>query len=317
MPQRRLAIALAALTLAIGPAQAQRDFSKVEIKAQPIAPGIAVLFGDGGNMAVSHGDDGTVLIDDQFAPLTPKIEAAIAALGATPVKFLINTHWHFDHTGGNENFGKAGALILAHDHVRDRMSTEQKTRFGTMPPSPPKALPVITYHDALSLHLNGDRVRTMHLKHAHTDGDSVVMWEKANVIHMGDTFFHKVTLPFIDTDSGGTAKGLLAGITKVLGMIDDKTVVIPGHGPVATKADLVGYRDMLASVIAAVEAAKKEGKSLAEIQALKPAAKWDTNPNAFIKGDAFVAAIFASLDHAEHHHGTGKPHDHGPGEHKH
>lgn len=313
----RPATLLTAALLVIGPAAAQQDFSKVEIKAQTITPGLAVLFGAGGNMAVSHGPDGTVLIDDQFAPLTTKIEAAVAALGATPVKYLINTHWHFDHTGGNENFGKAGALILAHDHVRDRMASEQKTRFGTMPPSPPKALPVITYHDGISLHLNGDRVRTMHLKHAHTDGDSVVIWEKANVIHMGDTFFHQVTLPFIDIDSGGSAKGLLAGIGKVLTMIDDKTVVIPGHGPVATKADLAAYRDMLASVIASVEAGRAAGQTLKQIQATKPAAKWDTNPQAFIKGDDFVAAIFASLDLPDHHHGTDKPHDHGGADHAH
>ena len=276
-----------------------------------------MLFGAGGNMAVSHGADGTVLIDDQFAPLTPKIEAAVAGLGASPVKYLINTHWHGDHTGGNENFGKAGAIIIAQDHVRDRMASPQVRGTRTIGPSPAAALPVITYHDGINLHLNGDRVRTTHLKHAHTDGDSVVQWEKANVIHMGDTFFHQVTLPFIDLDSGGSAKGLLAGIGKVLTMIDDKTVVIPGHGPVATKADLVIYRDMLASVIAAVEAGKAAGKSLVEIQATKPAARWDTNPDAFIKGDAFIAAIFKSLDLPAHHHGEGVPHQHGGKEHSH
>jgi len=313
----RLISALLAATLLTGPATAQQDLSKVEIKAQTVAPGLSVLFGAGGNMAVSHGPDGTVLIDDQFAPLTPKIEAAIAALGAAPVKYLINTHWHFDHTGGNENFGKAGALILAHDHVRDRMAVEQKTRFGVMPASPAAALPVITYHDGISLHLNGDRVRTMHIKHAHTDGDSVVIWEKANVIHMGDTFFHQVTLPFIDLESGGSAKGLLAGIGKVLMMVDDKAVIIPGHGPVATKADLAAYRDMLASVIAAVEAGKASGKSLSEIQAMKPAARWDTNPEAFIKGDGFVETVFKSLDLPDHHHGESAPKEHGGSEHKH
>ena len=317
MPPMRLISALLAATLLTGPATAQQDLSKVEIKAQTVAPGLSVLFGAGGNMAVSHGPDGTVLIDDQFAPLTPKIEAAIAALGAAPVKYLINTHWHFDHTGGNENFGKAGALILAHDHVRDRMAVEQKTRFGVMPASPAAALPVITYHDGISLHLNGDRVRTMHIKHAHTDGDSVVIWEKANVIHMGDTFFHQVTLPFIDLESGGSAKGLLAGIGKVLMMVDDKAVIIPGHGPVATKADLAAYRDMLASVIAAVEAGKASGKSLSEIQAMKPAGRWDTNPDAFIKGDGFVETVFKSLDLPDHHHGESAPKEHGGSEHKH
>lgn len=317
VPKPHIAFLLAAGCLAIGPAAAQQqDFSKVEIKAQNVAPGLSVLFGAGGNMAVSHGADGTVLIDDQFAPLTPKIEAAITALGATPVKFLINTHWHFDHSGGNENFGKAGALILAHDHVRDRMSVAHDTRFGKIPASPPVALPVVTYHDGISLHLNGDRVRTMHIKHAHTDGDSVVLWEKANVIHMGDTFFHQVTLPFIDLDSGGSAKGLLAGIGQVLTMIDDKTVVIPGHGPVATKADLIVYRDMLASIIASVEAGRAAGKSLAEVQAMKPAAKWDI-AGGFISADDFVATVYASLGRPDHHQGEGRPHDHGPSGHKH
>jgi cyclase len=304
MPHLPLFISLATALFLATPAAAQRDFSKVEIKAQPITPSLSVLFGDGGNMAVSHGPDGTVLIDDQFAPLTPKIEAAITALGASPVKYLINTHWHFDHSGGNENFGKAGALILAHDHVRDRMMVAHDTRFGKIPASPPKALPVITYHDGISLHLNGDRVRTVHIKHAHTDGDSVVLWEKANVIHMGDTFFHQVTLPFIDLDSGGSAKGLLAGISKVLGMIDDKTVVIPGHGPVATKADLAAYQAMLASVIASVEAGKAAGQTLAQIQAAKPAARWD-RPGGFISADDFIATIFKSLDTPDHHHGDG------------
>jgi cyclase len=317
MPSLRLVSILLAVSLLNVPAAAQQDLSKVEIKVQPVAPGIAVLFGAGGNMAVSHGTDGTVLIDDQFAPLTPKIEAAIAGMGAAPVKYLINTHWHGDHTGGNENFGKAGAIILAHDHVRDRMATPQTRGARTIPASPAIALPIVTWHDGISLHVNGDRVRTVHLKHAHTDGDSAVLWERANVIHMGDTFFHQVSLPFIDLNSGGSAKGLLAGIGKVLTMIDDKTVVIPGHGPVATKADLAAYRDMLASVIAAVEAGKAAGKSLAEIQATKPAARWDTNADAFIKGDAFVEAIFKSLDLPDHHHGDSGPKEHGGGEHRH
>ena len=285
-------------------AQEADRFATVEIKAEPLADGIAVLFGAGGNIGISYGPDGTVLIDDQYAPLTPKIQAAIADLGADPVKYLINTHWHGDHSGGNENFGEAGALIMAHDHVRERMQGIQKSGNGNDPASPVEALPTLTYHDGIKLHLNGDEVQVKHMKHAHTDGDSIVFWKNANVVHMGDLFFHKVTLPFIDLNSGGNARGMLAGADKVLAMVDDDTKIIPGHGPMATKADLIAYRDMLKTVIDAVEKAQGEGKSLEQVQAMKPAAQWDVNPDAFIKGDAFVEAVYKSLEqpaHGEHH----------------
>ncbi|MEL6874639.1 MAG: MBL fold metallo-hydrolase [Pseudomonadota bacterium] len=308
---RPLAIALLAATpLALSGcsesnAQETDRFAGVEITSEKLSEGVAVLFGAGGNLGVSYGPDGTVLIDDQFAPLTPKIQAVIAELGAEPVKYLINTHWHGDHTGGNENFGKAGALIMAHDHVRERMQGIQKTGRGNDPASPKEALPVVTYHDGLKLHLNGDEVHVKHMRHAHTDGDSIVFWKKANVLHMGDLYFNKVTLPFIDLNSGGNARGVLAAAEKALKMGDENTKVIPGHGPMATKADLAEYRDMMKSVIGAVESAMADGKSLEEIQAMKPAAKWDTNPKAFIKGDAFVEAVFKSLEmppHDESHH---------------
>ena len=295
---------LMASPLALSCSQAQNAdrFAKVEIKAEKLGEGIAVLFGAGGNLGVSYGPDGTVLIDDQFAPLTPKIQSAIADLGAEPVKYLINTHWHGDHTGGNENFGKAGALIMAHDHVRDRMTKEAKFGQRTIPASPKAALPVVTYHDGIKLHLNGDEVHVKHMKHAHTDGDSIVFWKKANVLHMGDLYFNKVTLPFVDLNSGGNAKGVLAAAEKALTMVDDETKIIPGHGPMATKADLMAYRDMLKEVIGAVGAAQASGKSLEEVIAMKPAAKWDINPKAFIKGDAFVTAVYKSLKMPEHKH---------------
>jgi len=281
-------------------AQSNDRFAKVEVKAEKLGEGIAVLFGAGGNLGVSHGPDGTVLIDDQFAPLTPKIQAAIADLGADPVKYLINTHWHGDHSGGNENFGKAGALIMAHDHVRERMLGEQKNGRGNDPASPKEALPTVTYHDGIKLHLNGDEVHVKHMKHGHTDGDSIVFWKKANVLHMGDLYFNKVTLPFIDLNSGGNARGVLAAAEKALKMSDENTKIIPGHGPMATKTDLMGYRDMLKDVIGAVGTAQASGKSLEEVVAMKPAAKWDTNPKAFIKGDAFVTAVYKSLEMPEH-----------------
>jgi glyoxylase-like metal-dependent hydrolase (beta-lactamase superfamily II) len=185
--------------LVAGPALAQDDpFADVEIRAEQVAPGIAVLFGRGGNIGVSHGDDGTVLIDDQFAPLTGRIQAAIEGLGADPVRFLINTHWHGDHTGGNENFGEAGAVIMAHDNVRIRMA--ENGRDGRVVPA--MALPVLTYHDGIKLHLNG----AIHLHNGHTDGDSAIWWENANVVHMGDLYFNRISLPYIDRDSGGSAR---------------------------------------------------------------------------------------------------------------
>lgn len=283
-------------------AQEADRFAAVEIKAQPLGDGIAVLFGAGGNIGVSYGPDGTVLIDDQFAPLTPKIQVAIADLGAEPVAYLINTHWHGDHSGGNENFGKAGALIMAHDHVRERMLGIQKSGRGNDPASPAEALPTITYHDGLKLHLNGDEVHIKHMKHAHTDGDSIVFWKKANVLHMGDLYFNKMSLPFIDLKSGGNVRGVLAAAEQALTMVDDETQIIPGHGPMATKADLAAYRDMLVTVIAAVEKAQGEGKSLTDVQAMKPAQQWDINPKAFIKGDAFVEAVYRSLQKPVHAH---------------
>ena len=299
------ALLLAASPLALSAcsesnAQESDRFAEVEIKAEPLADGVAVLFGAGGNIGLSYGPDGTVLIDDQFAPLTDKIQGAVEDLGADPVKYLINTHWHGDHTGGNENLGQTGVLIMAQDHVRDRLIKGN----DSTPPALPAALPVVTYHDGIKLHLNGDEIRVQHMKHAHTDGDSIVFWQKANVVHMGDLFFNKVTLPFIDLSSGGNARGMLAAADKVLAMVDDDTRIIPGHGPMANKADLIAYRDMLKSVIGAVETAQGEGKSLAQIQAMKPAAQWDVNPDAFIKGDAFVEAVYKSLqkpDHAEDH----------------
>ncbi len=304
---RRLFTALIALSAS---ASAQQDFSKIEMKVEMLAPGVAVLFGAGGNIGVSYGPDGTVLIDDQFAPLTPKIQEAVAKLGASPVKFLINTHWHGDHSGGNENLGKAGAIIMAHDNVRVRMAAGSTAGTRPVPPAAKVALPVVTYEQGIKLHLNGDEVRTFHMQNAHTDGDSVVFWKAANVVHMGDLYFNKVTLPYIDLNSGGNAKGVLAAAEKVIGMTNAQTKIIPGHGPMATQADLIAYRDMLKTVIGAVQSGIKAKKTLAQIQAMKLAAQWDVNPDAFIKGDAFIESVYKSL--------ISKPAGpHPSGEHKH
>ncbi len=286
--------ALAAL-FTTTPLCAQQDFSKVEIKPQQLAPGVAVLFGAGGNIGVSYGEDGTILIDDQFAPLTEKIQKAVADLGATPVKFLINTHWHGDHSGGNENLGKAGAIIMAHDNVRVRMASDQKTRFGEVKASPKAALPVVTYAEGLKLHLNGEEVRAISVPPAHTDGDSIIHWTKSNVIHMGDLFFHKMSYPFIDTGSGGDVRGVIGAAKKALAMADDQTKIIPGHGEVASKADLQAYHDMLAAIVGKVEAGIKEGKTLDQIKAMRPADGYGVNPKGFITADAFVETVYANL----------------------
>ena len=285
----RYLFASAALFLA-GPVLAQ-DVSKVEIKTEQVAPRVAVLFGAGGNIGVSYGEDGTILIDDQFAPLTAKIKTAVAALGAQPVKFLVNTHWHYDHTGGNENLGKNGVLIMAHDNVRVRMATGQ----GDQKPAVKAALPVVTYADGLKLHLNGEEVRVVHMPAGHTDGDSIVHWTKSNVIHMGDLFFWKMSFPFVDASSGGNVRGVVAAADKALAIADDQTKIIPGHGPVATKADLQQYRDMVAQIIGKVEAGIKAGKTLAQIKAERPADGYGVKADGFITADKFVETVYGMV----------------------
>ncbi len=257
--------------------------------------GVAVLFGAGGNIGVSYGEDGTVLIDDQFAPMTPKIQKAVADLGAAPVKFLINTHWHGDHSGGNENLGKAGALIMAHDNVRIRMSSDQKTRFGDVKASPKAALPVITYADGLKLHLNGEEVRVIHVPAAHTDGDSFIHWTKSNVIHMGDLFMFGFSFPFVDRGSGGDVRGFVTAADKALAIANDQTKIIPGHGAIATKADLQNHRNMIAGVIAKLEAGIKAGKTLDQLKAERPADGYGIKPDGFITADSFVETAYGML----------------------
>jgi cyclase len=274
-----------------------QDFSKVEIVTTPLAPGVSMLTGSGGNIGLSVGDDGAFIIDDQYAPLTDKINAAVAKLTQRPVRFVINTHWHGDHTGGNENYGKAGAVIVAHDNVRKRMSVEQVNEFfkRTSPPSPAAALPVITFADSVTLHLNGDVVEVTHVAPAHTDGDVVVRFTKANVVHMGDLYMNGF-YPFVDVSSGGKVDGVVAAADKVLAMVDDQTKIIPGHGPLATKATLKEYRDMVATIRDRIKAQMTAGKSLADIQAAAPTKDFDAKwGNGFLKPDQFVALVHASL----------------------
>jgi len=276
---------------------AQQDFSKVEIKTEKLADTVYMMMGAGGNLGLSVGQDAVFVIDDDFAPLTPKIQAAIAAITKEPVKFLLNTHWHFDHVGGNENLGKAGALIFAHENVRKRMSAEQFIEFFGMKtkPEPKVALPVVTFTRDLSFHINGGEVRAFHVARAHTDGDTIIHFAKSDRIHLGDTFFNKL-YPFIDTSSGGTVDGVVAAADRVLRMAGDKTKIIPGHGPLATKADLKTYRDMLAKLSANIRGQIKAGKKLEEVVASKPTAEFDAVwGKGFLPPEKFVAMLYGNL----------------------
>ena len=279
------------------PALAQpQDFSKVEIKTEKVTEGLYVLFGSGGNIGLSVGKSGTFVIDDQFAPLTDKILAAIRAITPDPVRFVVNTHWHCDHTGGNENLGKAGALLVAHESVRQRMSTDQFMALfdRKIPASPEAALPVVTFSDAITFHWNGDEIRVYHVPPAHTDTDSIVQFVKADVVHMGDLYNGKY--PFIDTSSGGAVDGLISAADRALAGTGPATRFIPGHGPVGTRADLQGYRDMLKTLRDRVAALKAAGKSRDEVVAAKPTAdhdaRWATD---FMKGDVFAGILYDSL----------------------
>jgi cyclase len=283
-------LALAALT---APALAQQDFSKVEIQTRKLNATTYMLVGAGGNVGVSVGPDAVFVIDDQFAPMAPKIKAAIAAISAKPVQFVLNTHFHFDHTGGNEALGKDGALIVAHDNVRKRMSAEQLISFIGMrqAASPKAALPVITVPGEVKFHINGDEVHAFHVPMAHTDGDLIVHFRNSDVVHMGDVFFNNM-YPFIDGSSGGTADGVVAAVDRVLALAGDKTQIIPGHGPLANKADLQRYRDLLATVSQRIKDLRRAGKSDEEIRAAKPAADFDAVfGGGFIKPEAFVAMM--------------------------
>lgn len=272
-----VSLALAAGLFPAPAAVAQPDLSRVEIKTTRLSETTYLMEGAGGNMGLSIGEDAVFVIDDQYAPLTDKINAAIAKITAKPVKFIVNTHWHGDHTGGNENFGKAGALLVAHENVRKRMSSEQFIEFmrTSVPPAPKAALPVVTFANAIAFHLNGDEVRVIHVPRAHTDGDAVVHFVNSDVIHLGDVYWNGL-YPFIDTSNGGTVDGMIAACDQVLGIATEKTKLIAGHGPgLSDKAGLQAYRDMLATVSGRIKKMIAEGRKLEDITAANVSAEFD------------------------------------------
>ena len=282
--------------LAGGSVSAQ-DFTGVEITVKELRGSVRMLTGAGGNLGVSAGEDGVFLIDDQFAPLTDKITAAIKTFSDEPVRFVLNTHWHGDHTGGNENLGKAGAVIVAHENVRKRMSAEQFIEgLGRKVPAAPKdALPVVTFAESVTFHLNGETIAVTHVDPAHTDGDSTVHFKDANVIHTGDLFFNGL-YPFIDVSSGGGIDGVIAAADTVIALCDDETQIIPGHGPLATKADYVTYRDVLTKIRDNVKKLIDAGKTQDEVIAAKPTAEFDEKwGQGFMRPDVFVSIVYDSL----------------------
>lgn len=300
-----------ALLLAFLPAMAgaQTNFDSIQVRSQQLSRNVYVLTGAGGNIGLSVGDDAVFIVDDQFAPLTPKILAAIAAITPKPVRFVVNTHWHFDHTGGNENLGKAGAVVMASANARKRMSTEQFIEFlkRREPPAPAGALPIVTFTDSVAVHVNGDDIVAFQVAPAHTDGDVVVHFTKANVVHMGDTYVvpppdprpnappHVIRYPFIDLSSGGNINGSIAVADRVLAVCNAETKVIPGHGPVTDCAALKRWRDMIATVRERVRVAIQAGKTLDEIKAAKPTAEFDASNRGSIQPDDFVTFVYRSL----------------------
>jgi cyclase len=289
-------VAIASAALSCSAYAQQRNFDAVQIKTSKVAEGIYMLEGEGGNIGVSAGEDGVFLIDDQFAPLSQKIMAAVKTISDRPIRFLMNTHWHGDHVGGNENFGKAGTVIIAHDNVYKRMSvggaiTMLKQNYA---PYPKAALPVISFSQSATFHLNGEDVVATHLPPAHTDGDSFLRFPKANVIHTGDVFA-AYRYPFIDPESGGSVKGVLRAIDVLLPMIDDNTKVIPGHGGLSSRKDVLAYRKMVATAIAKIEPMVKSGKTLQQVIDAKPLREYDEVWGKFRKTDAFVEIVYSGL----------------------
>ncbi|MBL8982978.1 MAG: MBL fold metallo-hydrolase [Gemmatimonadetes bacterium] len=288
---RLVALLVAAFPLALA---AQTNYDTVQVRPVELAKGLHVLFGAGGNIGVSVGDDAVFIIDDQFAPLTPKIVAAIRTLSDKPVKFVVNTHWHFDHTGGNENFGKSGAMIVAHDNVRKRMSTEQfmAAMNRREPPSPKAALPVVTFNDGVTFHINGDSMVVTHVPPAHTDGDAIIHFVKANAIHMGDAF-NNTGLPFIDLSSGGSVHGIIGAADKAYALSNAQTKIIPGHGQVTDRNRLKAWRDAIYAARERIQQEVRAGKTIEQVLALKLTAAYEKDwPGGH---ERFVRAVYEEL----------------------
>ncbi len=285
------------LLTSLGALAQGNNMDTVKIRPVKIADNIYMLKGSGGNIAVLIGKDGTLMIDNQFAPLSNKINGAIKTLDPGEIRFLINTHLHGDHSGGNENFKRMGATVVAHDLARERMGKEQvnKAMNRVTPPREKDALPVITFSDKLNFHLNDEDIVLHHFDAGHTDGDLIVQFKNANVVHTGDAFV-RYGYPFIDVSSGGSVNGFISTLDKILLLIDDNTKIIPGHGEPATKADVKKVRDAVADIRDQVSSALKKGKKTEDISALGISDKYDADlGKGFVKGKDFVLMIAENL----------------------
>ena len=276
----------------IGSTAIGQDMDSVKIITTPVTSNIYMIQGQGGNIAAINGKDGLVLIDDQFAPLSQKIKAALHSINAQPARFVINTHFHFDHTGGNQNFAGDGAIIVAQENSRRRMTIDQFiTAFKiAQKASDPDALPKITFTDSLRLYLNNETFQVIHIKNAHTDGDAIIFFKESNVLHAGDVFV-RYGLPLIDQEHGGGINGMINGVKQMLLMVNENTLIIPGHGGLAKKKDLQDYLKMLETIRSRIVKLMKEGKTLKEIIAAKPV---DDFPAAFLR-EVFVETVYNSL----------------------
>ncbi|HKV03498.1 MAG TPA: MBL fold metallo-hydrolase [Candidatus Acidoferrales bacterium] len=292
-----------ALLLFPGVALAQQapDYSKVEIKVTKVSGNIYMLEGQGGNIAASVGEDGIVIVDDEFAPLAEKIAAALKNIGATdkPVRFVINTHFHGDHTGGNAPFATAGATVIAHENVRKRLISGGPGGNGGSikmqnEPQPKAALPIITFDEDVTVHLNGEDIRALHFPSGHTDGDAIIFFPKNNVVHMGDDFV-RYGFPFIDVASGGSVQGMAAACEKVAAMLPADVKVIPGHGALSNLDDVRAFAKMLRETTAVVEKALKAHKTLDQMKQEKILAPWQKWNGSFVNSDAFIETLYNSL----------------------
>ena len=277
------------------------DFSKVQIKVSKVSGNIYMLEGAGGNIAASVGEDGIVIVDDQFAPLAEKIQAALKDLGVTtkPVRFVINTHYHGDHTGGNEPFNNAGSTLIAHENVRKRLETGGTAGNGGSIKTVQKAasrnaLPIITFEHDVTVHLNGEDIRALHFPSGHTDGDSIIFFPKNNVVHMGDDFV-RYGFPFVDVASGGSVQGMIAATEKVAAELPADVKVIPGHGALSNMDDVKAFTKMLKETSAVVEKALDDHKTLEQMKQEKILAPWEKFSGSFINSDAFIETLYNSL----------------------
>ena len=276
-------------------ASAQQDFDRVEIKATKVAGNVWMLKGSGGNIAATVGDDGVAIVDSQFAPLSTKIHAALAQLSPKPVKFVLNTHWHFDHTGGNAGFADT-ATLFAHENVRKRMQKGDTILSMVVEPAAPAALPVVTFEQGLSLWWNGEEIRAIHTVPGHTDGDTVIWFTKSNVVHFGDDFV-TYGFPFVDLKSGGSVTGLVKAIDSILPQIPKDAKIIPGHGDVSTVDDVRKFRSAIDEMVGAVKKGLQAGKSVEQMQKDHVLAAWESwgGKNKFVSADDFIAVIAQDL----------------------